>query len=246
MKRIILTLSLLVITLSAGAWNNLTFATIATLASKHLSTEAARATKQVLGDDLAVQNITEQPLLLLNLDENYAPLGSENDALVVAKECVARLEKNKKDGEAILLLGKAIADMHNIANVRIQGHEFSNKDFTISRWNNREGKMARYKKCSWHFLWNSYYSSRNRILTPELYAEDTDLYCGSRHSDYVQGDLDAWASDMGKESRAVYSRQLVDEQVFRQEEINEFDFIHTRLMAKAAYRLAAVLNEIYK
>ena len=246
MKRIILTLSLLVMTLSAGAWNNLTFATIASLASKHLSTEAARATKQVLGDDLAVQKIAEQPLLLFNVDENYAPIGGENDALVVAKECVARLEKNKKDGEAIVLLGKAIADMHNVVNIRIKGHEFSNKDFKVSRWNNRIGRMARYTKCGWHFLWNNYYSGRHRILTPELYAEDTDIYSGARRGDYMKGDLDSWAADMAKECRAVYSRDLVDEQVFRQEEINEFEFIHDRLMAKAAYRLAAVLNEIYK
>ena len=234
------------ITLSAGAWNKLTFATIASLASKHLSTEAARATKQVLGDDLAVQNIAEQPLYLLNVDENYAHIGGEKDALTVAKECVARLEKNKKDGEAIVLLSKAVADMHNVANIRIKGHEFSNKDFQIRRWNNRDGRMARYKNSSWRFLWNSYYSSRHRIMTPELYAEDTDIYSGARRSDYMQGDLDSWAADMAKESRAVYSRKLVDEQVFRQEEINEFEFIHDRLMAKAAYRLAAVLNEIYK
>ena len=57
MKRIILTLSLLVVTLSAGAWNKLTYATIAALASKHLSAEASRAAKQALSEDIAEKTL---------------------------------------------------------------------------------------------------------------------------------------------------------------------------------------------
>lgn len=242
MKRIILTLSLLVVTLSAGAWNKLTYATIAALASKHLSAEASRAAKQALSEDIA-----EKTLFTFGVDGDYAPLRSDkNDALVVAEECVARLQANPKDSEAITLLAKAIADLHCVANIRIEGNEFSNRDFNISRWNNRNGRMARYKKSGWRFLWNSYYSYRHRIMTPELYAEDTDLYSGARREEYMQGSLNDWAADVAKECRAVYSRNLTDNHIFRQEEVNEFEFIHDRLMAKAAYRLAALLNEALK
>ncbi len=247
MKRIILTLSLLVATLTAGAWNNLTYATIVALASKHLTAEAAGATKQALGGEITAQNIAEKPLFEYHVDANYTSLRSDkNDALVVAEECVARLQKNRNDGEAIILLAKAIADLHGVANLRIAGHEFSNRDFNISRWNNRDGKMARYKKSGWRFLWDKYYSFRHRIMTPKLYAEDTDIYNAPRRSDYMQGNLYAWAADVAKECRVVYSRNLTDDHIFRQEEVNEFEFIHDRLMAKAGYRLAALLNELLK
>ena len=247
MKKSILTLSLLLLALSAGAWNKLTLPVITALTAQHLTPKAAKATKAALGSNFAECDITNRKKYLFNLDEEYAPISiGSNDAITVINESIERLKSNKNDDEAILALARAVADMHSVANIRIKGHEFSNKDFQIRRWNNRDGRMARYKNSSWRFLWNSYYSSRHRIMTPELYAEDTDIYSGARRSDYMQGNLDSWAADIAKESRAVYSRKLVDEQIFRQEEINEFEFIHDRLMAKAAYRLAAVLNNIYK
>ena len=247
MKRIILTLSLFLLTLSAGAWNKLSQGTIMTLAANHLTAEAAKATKQVLGENFADCSIEEKANHLLILDENYAPLGTnEDDALVVAKKCVERINQNPKDGEAILLLAKAVADMHNVPNVRIKGKEFSYKDFAVRRWNNREGRMARYTHTSWHFVWNIYYASRHRIFTPDLYAEDMEICHGNEYNKFSVGTLDEWAADMGRECRSVYAKEYTDNQIFRQEEINIFEFIHDRLMVKAGYRLASILNNLYK
>lgn len=247
MKRIILTLPLLLLVLSAGAWNKLTYGTIMALAANHLTPEAAQATKAVLGDNFANCTISDKANYLLTLGGDYTPLGSgEEDALVVAKKCVERIKQNPKDSEVLLLLAKSIADIHSVANVRIEGNAMSYKDFAVRRWNNREGRMARYTPTSWYFLWNIYYASRHRIFTPDLYAEDMEICHGKSLDKFSVGGLDEWAADMGEECRSVYAKEFTDNQIFRQEQVNIFEFIHDRLMVKAGYRLASILNNLYK
>lgn len=247
MKKSILTLSLLLLAFTAGAWNKLSLPAIVTLASKHLTSEAARATKSALGNDLASSDLTAQKQYLFHLNAEYTPTGRDkNDVLVVIEESVERLNKDNKDKEAILCIARAIADMHSIANVRIEGNEMSYKEFTVRRWNNRNGKLARYKDCGWRFLWNSYYAYKHAILTAELYAEDIDLYHIERLNDFQNGDVAAWAKDMAAESRVIYSRELTDNYILTQEDVNYWTFTHDRLLAKASYRLAAILNQIFK
>lgn len=247
MKKSILTLSLLLLAFTAGAWNKLSFPAITALAAKHLTPEAARATKSALGYDLASSNLTTQEQYLFHLNGEYTPIGGDkNDVLVVIEESVERLNKDKKDKEAILRIARAMADMHSIANVRIEGNEMSSKEFTVRRWNNRKGKLARYKDCGWRFLWNSYYAYKQAILTAELYAEDIDLYHTHRLNDFQKGSPAEWAKDMAAESRVIYSRELTDNYILSQEDVNYWAFTHDRLMAKASYRLAAILNQIFK
>ncbi|MBR5808076.1 MAG: hypothetical protein IKY24_05585 [Alistipes sp.] len=247
MKKSILTLSLLLFTLSAGAWNKLSLPAITALTAQHLTPEAALATKAALGTDFAECNITDRPKYLFHLDEEYSPVcEGQNDALLVIGEAVERLNKNKGDKEAILSLARAVADMHSVANVRIKGNDMSYNDFTVRRWNNRNGKMARYKDCGWRFLWNSYYAYKHAILTAELYAEDINLYHINRLDDFQKGTPAEWAKDMAAESRVIYSRELKDNYVLSQEDVNYWAFTHDRLLAKASYRLAAILNQIFK
>ena len=247
MKKSILTLSLLLLTLSVGAWNKLSLPAITALAAKHLTPEAARATKAALGTNFAECNITDRSKYLLYLNEEYAPVAEEgNDVLVVVNEAIERLNKDKKDKEAILSLARAVADMHSVANVRIKGNDMSYNDFTVRRWNNRDGKMARYKDCGWRFLWNSYYAYKHAILTAELYAEDINLYHIERLGDFQKGMPSEWAKDMTAESRVIYSRELINNYILSQEDVNYWAFTHDRLLAKAAYRLAAILNQIFK
>ena len=126
MKRVILTVVLLFSTLSVLAWNKLTFATIMEIASKHLTVEAASAAKQTLGKGFAENSIASYDKYNLWLDENFHPLcNGASDALVVAEQCVKRIKADRNDGEAILLLAKAISDMNK--------GEFAKVEQTISR-----------------------------------------------------------------------------------------------------------------
>ena len=247
MKKSILTLSLILFTLSAGAWNKLSLPAITALAAKHLTSEATVATKAALGTDFAVCNITDRSKYLFHLSNEYAPISKEaNDALMTIDNSIEQLSKDRNNKEAILSLARAIADMHSVANVRIEGNEMSHKEFTVRRWNNRNGKMARYKDCGWRFLWNSYYAYKQAILTADLYAEDIDLYHIDRLGDFQKGTPAEWAKDMAAESRVIYSRELTDNYVLTQEDVNYWAFTHDRLLAKASYRLAAILNQIFK
>ena len=49
-----------------------------------------------------------------------------------------------------------------------------------------------------------------------------------------------------KEYRAIYAENLADNHILTQERVNEYEYIHDRLMAKAAYRLGVVLNEVLR
>ena len=247
MKKSILTLSLLLFALSAGAWNKLSLPAIASLTAQHLTPEAARATKAALGANFAECDITNRPKYLFYLNEDYIPVADgKSDALMAIGEAIERLNKDKNDKEAILSLARAVADMHSVANVRIKGNDMSYNDFTVRRWNNRDGKMARYKDCGWRFLWNSYYAYKHAILTAELYAEDINLYHIERLCDFQKGSPAEWAKDMAAESRVIYSRELTDNYVLSQEDVNYWAFTHDRLLAKASYRLAAILNQLFK
>ena len=247
MKKSILTLSLLLLTLSAGAWNKLSIPAITALAAQHLTPEATRATKAALGGNFAECNITSRSKYLLYLNEEYIPVSEgSNNALAAIEESVALLGNDKSNKEAILNLARAVADMHSVANVRIEGNEMSHKEFTVRRWNNRSGKLARYKDCGWRFLWNSYYAYKHAILTAELYAEDINLYHIERLNDFQKGTPAEWAKDMAAESRVIYSRELTDNYILSQEDVNYWAFTHDRLLAKAAYRLATILNQIFK
>ena len=79
MKRIILTLSLLVLTVSAGAWNKSSYAAIMTLASQQLSPEVKSNVQKALGGELATASLSEMAALTFAVDENFVPLrrGSE-------------------------------------------------------------------------------------------------------------------------------------------------------------------------
>lgn len=247
MKKIILTLSFLVVALSAGAWNKLSYPALAVLAEKYLSHEVALAVKSTLGSTLAEANLASESRALLYLNEAYIPITEgKNSALAIIKTSVEQLSRNKNDKEALLSLAKAVVDMHAVANVCIEGVALSNGAFTVRRWNNRNGKMARYKDCTWKFLWDSYYAYKHAIFTAELYAEDVDIFHNGRVDEFKKGTPEEWAKDMAAECRVIYSRNLTDNYIMRQEEQNHLEYTHDRLLAKAGYRLAAILNEIYK
>ena len=247
MKRIILTLSLLVLTLSAGAWNKTTYATIMTLASKRLSPEVKSAVQKSLGGEFATAIISDKEAMTFSVDETFVPLrNNENDALVVVERSIERLRGDKNDTEALLSLAKAIADLHSVPSLRIKDNIFSNDNYIVRRWNNREGRLARYTKVKWRAMWNSYFPGRHYLFTPEMYAYDIDLYHSRYGAKFVEGELSAWVEDVVKEYRAIYAENLADNHILTQERVNEYEYIHDRLMAKAAYRLATLLNQILK
>ena len=247
MKRIILTLSLLVLTVSAGAWNKTTYATIMTLASKRLSPEVKSAVQKSLGGEFATAIISDKEAMTFSVDETFVQLcNNENDALVVVEKSIERLRGDKNDTEALLSLAKAIADLHSVPSLRIKDNIFSNENYIVRRWNNREGRLARYTKVKWRAMWNSYFPGRHYLFTPEMYAYDIDLYHSRYDAKFVEGELSAWVEDVVKEYRAIYAENLADNHILTQERVNEYEYIHDRLMAKAGYRLAALLNQILK
>jgi hypothetical protein len=247
MKRTILTLSLLVLTVSAGAWNKTTYATIMTLASKRLSPEVKSAVQKSLGGEFATAIISDKEAMTFSVDETFVPLrNNENDALVVVERSISRLRGDKNDTEALLSLAKAIADLHSVPSLSIKDNIFSNENYIVRRWNNREGRLARYTKVKWRAMWNSYFPGRHYLFTPEMYAYDIDLYHSRYAMKFVEGELSAWVEDVVKEYRAIYAENLAENHILTQERVNEYEYIHDRLMAKAGYRLAALLNQILK
>ena len=203
--------------------------------------------KKALGGDFSAATISGKELNTFSADKNYAPLrNGEKDALVVVEQCIERLRGNKNDGETILLLAKAVADVHSVTNLRIEGDDFSHNNYVVRRWNNREGKLARYTNVKWGALWDSYFPGRHYLFTAEMYAYDIDLYHGRYRTKYVEGGIADWIADVAREFRGVYGENLSDMHILSQERVNEYEYIHDRLMAKAAYRLAALLNEILR
>jgi hypothetical protein len=151
-------------------------------------------------------------------------------------------------GESVAIALKTVihlvGDIHCLSHIHIEGVE-ATKDFEFKNWNEGEGKASREWKAKWYTLWNNAYCGRYRVFPLDYHAEDIDIHCHEKRAEYEKGTPRFWAENVGEDVvRAV--KDFPMGQSVPTNIIQRYEEVHVKCMAKASYRLAALLNDIFK
>jgi hypothetical protein len=239
--------------------------TIAALAEMHMTEKAKSEVRDILQSDMTkhamwLYSLRKKPELVHTQEWQISTLNAagksvttyENDAVVALERAVEVLRNRKNESDSLVQASlrtvvQIVGDIHTISNIRIEGNE-ATKGFTFSLYAITKGSSAGEKevrrKNSWHTLWHNY-TNRHDVFSPQYYATDLNLCYGSKKAEYEKGTPRFWAENVGEDVvsclKVIYPDAVIPTEIeHRYEEIND------KCMAKAGYRLAALLNSIFK
>ena len=266
-KIVIVALAMLMIVDKAEAFNAFAHQTIAVLADKYMTDNAKAEVKSILKTDMEkastwLNTLRKKPELAYTKDWHITTLDAggksttmaENDGVVQLEKAVAVLRNRANESDSLVQASlrtiiHLVGDLHCLSHIRIEGNE-ATKGFTYNTWNELPVSNNRYYtskigKSSWYKLWENTFASRYVVLGSQYYADDIDLYAHNKKAEYEKGTPRFWVENVGEDVVRALEVFQPDVEVpaqmnHRQEEV------HTRCMAKAAYRLAALLNDIFR
>lgn len=264
-KIVLLTIALLGVALSAGAWSRSVDKGVLLFASQQLTPAAREAVTGYIGKDFtkiegSIARLRKSGSLpqsegwhTLHLDRNLQPAAKDdNDAYVQIEKAVEviRNHKQHKRDEVKLALCKVtnlMVDMHNIANVALEEYPLSGTNFEVMiTKGTARGSKAKIIAYTWQELWAVRFTSFHAAYSPEMWAEELEVMFGAKKAEMSAGSLRDWAVDMGNFSKPIYERLKQDNNHCYHATICSYDIPRVECFAKAAYRLAALLNEALK
>jgi hypothetical protein len=138
---------------------------------------------------------------------------------------------------------QVVGDIHTISNIRIEGNE-ATKGFTYIVADGKKTKDKKNPTGKWHSLWHNY-TNRHDVFSPQYYAADVEIFLGDKKAEYEKGTPRFWAENVGEDVVRCLEVFYPDASV-KVEMVNRYEDVHNKCMAKAGYRLAALLNDIFK
>ena len=267
MKKVIILISASILMMGeALAFNAFGHQAIAALADKYLTDNAKKEVKAILKTDMVkastwLNTLRKKPELAHTKDWHITTLDANgkstttvaNDGVVELEKAIAVLRNRANQSDSLVQASlrtviHLVGDLHCISHIRIEGNE-ATKGFTYKTWNEltAEGKgfyCSKTVNSSWYKLWENRFAGRYAIFTPQYYGDDIDIFTNEKKSEYEKGTPRFWVENVGEDVvRALETFQpdaVVPAQMNERQEP-----VHERCMAKAAYRLAALLNEIF-
>ena len=262
MKKIFLVVAFALVASVASAWSLTQDEGVVVLASKHLTPKAKAVFDNYLGESYLddVQYLTNlekkkkathtREIHYLHLDGNFQPLKVEgDDALVAIEKAIAvvraRDSHSKMDvTNALRTIINLMCDIHNFSYVRIDGIAHSQQEFTFKCYGGDVGKRKVANKVWWSRFWTSY-GGWHPGFSGNFWAEDLELCHGKQREEFAAGELNSWVAQTGAEAAKLYER-IVPEYEMTRRERNELEYINYGMIARASYRLAALMNDIVK
>ena len=265
MKKIILAVVLIAATLSVKAWNSSYDKAVLLVASHNYNPKTLRLVQQYVHEDVTKasnhlswhrkngRHLESAGWHQLHLDDNLQPAAKdENDAYVQIEKAldIIRNRKNYKDSEisfAVHTVMNLIIDMHNLSNVVIEGIPQSGTDFQVgTSKGTANGKTAKITPYSWKSLWTHRYVTYHGAYSPAMWAYDIEIMHGDKKEQYSAGTLKDWANDVGKYTKSMYDLLEKNEGNFLHPVIQAHEEFHMSCLARAAFRIAVLLNENLK
>lgn len=262
MKKIFLILAFALTVSVANAWNRFADEGVIVLATKHLTPEAKSMVTKYLGqtyyDDThylyqlerSKKATHSRDIHYLHLDKDLKPAKSEGDdaylAIVKALEVIRARDSHSNETVVVALrtLANLICDIHNFGRIRIEGIPHSQVNFKFSVYGGDYGSRKKTSKITWFGFWNSY-AGWHTGFSGNLWAEDIELGLGHKREEFAKGNLLDWVAQIGADAQQLYGR-INEEYVMTRRERNELEEVNYAMMARAGYRLAALLNEAAK
>ena len=265
MKKIILAVLFVATALSASAWSANYDKAVYLVAAQNFTPETSALVAKYVGKDITRasnhlswhrrngRHLESEGWHSLYLDKNlqHSPK-DENDAIVQIEKALEILRNHKQHNEksvrfALCTVMNLVIDMHNISNVAIEGVANSGTDFQFtSSKGTANGRPVKYFPSSWRELWTSRYIFQHSGYTPAMWANEFELMFGDQKTHYSAGTLADWSNDIGQYTKKVHDVLEANEGKFLHATIQEHEDLHMACMARAVYRIAALLNENFK
>ena len=250
----------------ALAFSDFAHQSIAALADKYLTDNAKKEVKAILKTDMVkastwLNKLRKKPELAYTKEWHFTTLDAngksttmaENDGMVQLEKAIEVLRNRANHSDSLVQASlraviHLVGDLHCLSHIRIEGNEAS-KGFTYKTWNEltAEGKgfyCSKTFNSSWYKLWESTFANRYTLFTPQYYGDDIDIFANEKKAEYEKGTPRFWAENVGEDlvrALEVYQPGVtVPAQTNHRQET-----VHSRCMAKAAYRLASLLNDIF-
>ena len=259
MKRVLLLVVVLASMVStASAWSERQDEAAVILATKHLTPEALSLVQGHLGerynDDIAylykLEKSGQSPytksvhklhlgadLTLANIDGDDAFKALEQAAKVVRE----RNNHGKSEVTAALrTIINLMCDIHNFANVCIDGVAHSQSDFKFQIVGGRKGTRT----VKWSSFFTSY-SGFHAGFSPAYWAEDFEIYYGATSAELSKGTLRDWVAQIGAKAAELYAEIYPNREMPLRDRL-EYETLGYEMVARTGYRLAALLNELTK
>ena len=257
MKKIIAVLfALAMVTSEAYAFKALGHQTIAALAQRHLTEQAKSEVQAILKSDMYKHSmwlftlrsrtdlayVQEWQFTTLNA-EGKSVTTDATDGMVALENAVKVLRNRKNESDSLVLASlrtviQVVGDIHTPSNIRIEGNE-ATKDFKFTRVSRKTKSEV-----SWRNMWHSY-ASRHDVFSADYYATDVEIFAGDMKAEYEKGTPRFWAENVGEDVvrclEVVYPGAEVS-----MTDYNNYEYLYDKCIAKAGFRLAALLNDIFK
>lgn len=262
MKRVLAAFLLTMMVGTASAFAPFGHQTIAALADKYLTDKAKGEVQTILNANVVKYSVWLNSLRkkenmehtkdwhFFVLDANgKSTTTNENDGVVQLEKAIEVLRNRAEHSQesvamALKTVIHLVGDIHCLSHIHIDGVE-ATKDFEFKNWNEGEGKESKMWNSKWYNVWERTYINRYTFFTPQYYANDIDIYARDKRAEYEKGTPRFWAENSGEDVMRALPHFNTGEPVpTRVIQLHEFN--HTKCMAKAGYRLAALLNDIFK
>jgi len=267
MKKILLAAVFLVATFSVKAWHHSYDKAVLLVAEQNLNPETLRLVHEYVNEDITRaaghlawhrkhdRHLHTAGWHTLHLDKNLQPVVNDDNDAYVQVEKALEVIRNRKEHKvsdvkfALHTVLNLVCDMHNIGNVAIEGIPLSGTDFKVDTSSGTAGgRPAKIKPYSWKTLWSYRYIMYHGpgSYTPQMWAKDITLMFGDKKEELAKGTLKDWTNDIGKYTKRVYDVLDANNGQFLHATIQAHEPLHMACLARAAYRIAALLNENLK
>ena len=265
-KLIILIVASAFIAFEASAWGSAQHYTVGYVATRHLTPEAKKWCDHYLRHSLAYHGSWMDYIRFcegfkasrswhgLYVTEEGEPKTHERGAIAM----IERVRREMKDGKHKMMNDSIVADnirylIHTVGEIHCPVHvafplSFEPKYEETSEFNRynikKKGKTLRL-----HNFWDGISGQLGRKgWTLEKYLEVTDIFSEEEIKEIMAGDAVAWGRDCIKEAATLYevTPRGMDIAKISEEERQAIWTYADRLVAKGGYRLAAILNDIFK
>lgn len=259
MKKIFLTLALVMGVYTAQAWNWVYDQAVLLWAYENMTPTAQTEIKRYLGENIRTQIQTFEQArkrgeLLetadwrtVSLDMDLKPVVTDDKNAIAQLEKAVEVVKNrasKDNDEVAFAIHKIIEltiDMHNVGNVYLEEYPYSKEDFSFRQSAGGYGKREKFRNRKWKHFWSYGFSVFHSAWSAEMHIRDLKVCHGRYKEQYMAGTIRDWATDMGKLVKPLYEWAGPECELSRQAHA-ENEELFLAGVARASFRIAALMN----
>lgn len=255
LRRILIFSTFVIISFSSYAWGGLGHSTIAYLAEQHLTPEAKAQCHKYLHHTLAfyaswMDDWRNSPGFedtshwhTAVVDKNFRYIKDEpHNAAYQVVRIEKRMKKYRKMKDSLVCdnlkyLIHMVGDMHCPSHTTFRFNP-EYKNYTV---------LIKNKPTNVHTFWDASPGYCHPKKKADELAREIDVYSPEEIEEFCKGTVDDWAHDNALESRAritLVEKGAITDQLSEEERAGIRKLSDLQL-AKAGYRLAAVLNRIF-